>query len=72
MYQRWKSRFIVGVGYIIGQGVDSVVIYGFYISAGITFGFDDEYNMGYSDGSFYVSNYCKPVDWLTAIQRNWI
>ena len=52
----------MGVGYIIGWGVYSVVIYGFDISAGITFGLDDEYNMGYSDGSFDVSNYCKPVD----------
>ena len=63
MYQRCKkSRFIVWLGYIIRQGVYSVVIYRPYISAGITFGFDDEYNMGYSDGSFDVSNYCKPVD----------
>ena len=57
-----KGRIIVGVGEIIGWVVDSVVGYGLDISAGITFGFDDEYNMGYSDGSFDVSNYCKPVD----------
>ena len=47
-----KGGSSVGIGGSVGWGVDRGVVSAVNITDGITFGLDDKYGMGFSDGFF--------------------